>query len=486
MSASTISDNAPLDPDDELLVSYLDGELAREEQSDLENRLLTNESLRARLQQLQTGWDLLEDLPESSASLKLVESTLELVVADILKDQPAKSTTWKRWQAPCGILLICLVAGFTTYAIESSLRSRTYQKQLDDLVIVGNLNAYNYGGDMKLMRQLSADKDWAQMIAAATELGDIRVDSAAEDLIAASVAERESVLQEMALEQMDQLNSRWEQFARLNQTDQERIRRTAQSIAQQPDAEVLLETMQTYAIWRQTLPPDLRDEIESSDPIVRREAIKKAVERTYFSISKRSSLRLDNETIDWINFSLGVVLQERIAGGDKITKDYYEDMLSLTSLFRTARDAKQATITIMVFSGSRGPSSAMNEQDGASTPPSRPGGSNRRSPSISFFSGLERPAALSPSELDTIKVPLPDSARNMLEVVALGNPLIELATLQVWCEETVRRQFLKRFDDNLNLEERYKNLTPERQNRVDLMPPENFLRELSRKRRGSR
>ena len=74
----------------------------------------------------------------------------------------------------------------------------------------------------------------------------------------------------------------------------------------------------------------------------------------------------------------------------------------------------------------------------------------------------------------------------MLDVVALGNPLIELATLQVWCEETVRRESLKRFDDNLNLEERYKNLPPERKNRVDLLSPEDFLREMSRRRRGSR
>ena len=395
MSVSTISDNAPLDPDDELLVSYLDGELDRQEQSDLENRLLTNENLRERLQQLQTGWDFLEDLPGSSPSLKLVESTLELVVADILKDQPAKEVNWKRWQVPCGILVICLLAGFMTYAIESSIRSNAYQKQLDDLVIAGNINAYNYGRDMKLMRQLSADTDWAQMIAASTEIGDIRLESAAEDLIAAPVAQRESILKEMALEQMDQLNSRWEQFARLNKADQERIRRTAESVAQQPDSELLLGTMETYAIWRQTLPPELRDQIESSDPAERRDAIKKAVERTYFSISRRSSLRLDDETIDWINFSLGVLLQERIQEGDKITKAYYEDLRSLTNLFSTARDAKQATIATMVFGGSRGPTPAMNEQNGTATPPPRPGGSTRRSPSISFFSRLERPAPLS-------------------------------------------------------------------------------------------
>ena len=113
MSASTISDNAPLDPDDELLVAYLDGELQRQEQSDLEDRLLTNEKLRSRLQQLQTGWDLLEDLPGSSPSMKLVESTLELVVADILKDQPTEETKSSRWQLPLCLLLLCLICMIT-------------------------------------------------------------------------------------------------------------------------------------------------------------------------------------------------------------------------------------------------------------------------------------------------------------------------------------------------------------------------------------
>ena len=107
MSVSTISDNAPLDPDDELLVAYLDGELGRQEQSDLEERLLDNEKLRLRLQQLQTGWDLLEDLPGSSPSMKLVESTLELVVADILKEQPANETKSGRWAIPAGLLILC-------------------------------------------------------------------------------------------------------------------------------------------------------------------------------------------------------------------------------------------------------------------------------------------------------------------------------------------------------------------------------------------
>lgn len=484
MSASTISDNAPLDPDDELLVAYLDGELQRQEQSDLENRLLTNEKLRSRLQQLQTGWDLLEDLPGSSPSMKLVESTLELVVADILKDQPVIEKKRQRWHLPIAAILLCIVIGSAVYFTESTLRSNAYQKELEELAIAGNLNAYNYGGDLKLMRELSADKDWAQMISASKEIGDIKVDNAIDQLTEAPAAEREAALKDMTPLQLDQLNSRWDQFNRLNESAQSRIRKTAASIAAQPDSELLLETMQAYAIWRQTLPTELRDQIESSEPAKRRAAIQEAIDRTYFSISRRSSMRLDNETTDWINFSLGVILQERLNQGDAVTKAFYDDLRSLTNVFRTADDAKQATIATMVIGESRSKSPTITDQSNTERRQSTSSGnSRRRMPSSQFFSRLERPAPLSPEELETIKLPLPDNALELLSVVSMGNPVTELVTLRVWCEEALKRKFMQRFEDNLSLEERYKNLPSERRDRIDLLSPEDFLREMSKRGR---
>ena len=487
MSASTISDNAPLDPDDELLVAYLDGELQRQEQVDVENRLLTNEKLRSRLQQLQTGWDLLEDLPGSSPSMKLVESTLELVVADILKDQPVAEQTRRQWRLPVGLLVLCSIIGLAVYFTESTLRSNAYQQELEDLAIAGNLSAYNYGGDLKLMRELSANKDWAQMISASKEIGDNSVDNAVDQLTEAPAAEREVALRAMTLEQMDQLNSRWDQFSRLNQSDQSRIRKTAAIIAAQPDSQLLLETMQVYAIWRQTLPTELRDQIESTDPAKRRAAIKQAIDRTYFTISRRSSMRLDDETTDWINFSLGVILQERLNKGDAVTKAFYDDLRSLTNVFRTADDAKQATIATMVVGASRSKNPTITEQSQTeSSQRSTSGESKRRLPSSQFFSRLERPAPLSRQELDTIKLPLPDSALEMLGVVSMGNPLTELVTLRVWCEEALRRKYMQRFEDNLSLEERYNKLPSERRNRIDLLSPEDFLREMSKPSRSPR
>lgn len=501
MSVSTMSDETPLDPDDELLVAYLDGELNRKEQNALEDRLLEDEPLRKRLQQLQTGWDMLEELPDPAPSLKLVESTLELVVADIVKEQTANVSVWRRYRWPLGIATACLIAIASSFGIAASWSSRDFDRQLNDLAVAEFLDAYNYGGDLKLMRQLSANADWSQMVAASRELGDIRIVD--DSLASIPIEKREEAIKELPLEQMDQLNSRWEQFSRLDESNRERIRRTADSVVKQPDADLLRETMQAYATWRQTLQPEMRDRIESQDPKVRKAAIEEATEQTQASISRRSGLRLDDETIDWIYFSLGAVLQERIENGDTVTEAYYNDVLRRSS----EADAKMRAIASMVYDGKRfgfggsggpggsaGPGGGSREgQERESTgngrdgrdgrgmgpPGSGPGGGGpggRRG-----FSRLERPSPLRPEELETIKLPLPPQSLDILDLVAANDPFMESATLQMWCEETMRRRFTSRFQaDDSTLLERYRDLPPEQRNRYDLMSPEQFLREMTR------
>ena len=55
-SDNTVQD-LPTEPDDEQLVAYLDGELTGNQREQLEQRLLDDDTLRMRLQQLQSGWD---------------------------------------------------------------------------------------------------------------------------------------------------------------------------------------------------------------------------------------------------------------------------------------------------------------------------------------------------------------------------------------------------------------------------------------------
>lgn len=453
MSAATLSDDTPLEPDDELLVAYLDGELDRKDQSELENRLLDDPSLRKRLQQLQTGWELLDDLPDPAPSLKLVESTLELVVADIVRNEPASASWWSRFRLPVLVGLICLGGILAAFGVASMMRSHDYQRQLLDLAIVEHLDAYNYGSDLTLMRQLSADPNWSKMVSASREMGDIQIESIA-DVSATPLERREAMVKGLPLEKLEQLDARWERFTRLDEANRQRIRRTAEAVSQQPDAELLLQTMQAYEIWRQELPAELRDKIQSSDPKERREAIDQAIEQTQLSISRRSSLKLDDETIEWIYFALRQVLRQRQDAGDQATLNQMERT-------KSSPDAEFFTIASIVFSGgTRGP-----------------GG--RRPPTGFLRGGGDRPGSLQPGEIGMIRLVLPERAIDILDLVAAGDPLIETMTLRTWAEEAIRRKFPNRRDD-LTLLDRYNELPANERDALDLLPPKQILNELSR------
>ncbi len=168
------------------------------------------------------------------------------------------------------------------------------------------------------MRQLAADPAWIQMVAASREIGDIQIETIT-NVSATPAAEREQLIEKLPLEKREELNSRWERFTRFDEENRQRIRRTAEAVAQQADAEFLLQSMQAYERWRENLPTELRDKIESDDPKERRDAIKEAIEREQNSISRRSSLKLSDEAIEWIYFALRQIVQQRVNEGDEAT-----------------------------------------------------------------------------------------------------------------------------------------------------------------------
>ncbi len=126
----------------------------------------------------------------------------------------------------------------------------------------------------------------------------------------------------------------------------------------------------------------------------------------------------------------------------------------------------------IVFSGSlRGPGGA----GGGGGP-----GGRRRPLWLGAASGSDRPLPLTPHELSTIRLVLPDRAIAILELVAGGDPLLEAMTLRAWTEEAVRRNSpFNRRDDSTWLE-RYNELNPRERDFIDLLPPKEILGELSR------
>ncbi len=440
-------DNTPVDPDDELLVAYLDGELDRQDQAQLEDRLMSNESLRRRLQELQSGWDLLDALPEPESSLKLVETTLEMVVADIVKNQP-RDRSLQRFRFPAWVALACVVGVAVIVSVAAFRRAQHYRQQLQDLAIVEYLDAYLYGQDLKLMRQLTVNADWLNMVAAASEIGDIRLTEIAQ-VGAAPVEQRDALLRELPPENVDQLNSRWERFNRLDESKRDQVRKTAAAVAVQPDAETLLETMRSYAMWRETLPAQLRDAMEKSEGLAQRDAIKAAVEQTQLSISRRSSLKLSEPTFDAIYVALQQILSQRIQAQDPAIQ-------AAAERFQDDPNAEVFMLARIVF---RGPGRGFI---------SRGSGSN-------LSTGAE---PLTEDELLMIRWVLPDRAVEILDLVANGDRLLESVTLRTWAEETVRRKFPRRRDTSTL--DRYLEIPEQDRDMIDLLPPERFLNELSR------
>ena len=463
MSVHSIDEVSPVDPDDELLVSYLDGELSREDEAAVENRLVENETLRERLQTLQSGWDLLDELPDSAPSLKLVESTLELVVADLEQASTKRSWAIGGFKWPLLVLLTSLLGILGAFVLSVKLKERQYQSELYDLGIVENLDAYLRGSNVELMRLLASSPDWAAMISAGKEIDEF-VPENPNAIRETSLTDREEVIQQLPIEKLGQLNVRWDRFNALHQKDQEAVRRTAAAVQSQPDADMLLNTMQIYAVWSQSLPAELRDKIQSSDTLASRAAIKEAIEQTKIAISQRSTLKLDQEAIELIYFALQQIVRYRVERGVQTTIGYMD---RFGKRFPEIKDPYFATIAAMVL------------LNGTTTQGSAKNDSNRRA-FLFGASGKDRPKPITNSELSTVKLVLPNETLEILDLIAHGDPLLETITLRAWSEEATRRQFPRRRREEATYLERYI-ATPSRdRDALDLLPPKEILSELSR------
>ena len=461
MSSLTKTDNAPIDPDDELLVSYLDGELSREDETDLENRLVASETLRARLQTLQSGWDLLDDLPEATPSLKLVESTLEMAVSDLQDIKTSQPWVLPTLKWPLIVLVTSLLGIGAAFGVSQSIKSQTYKQQLDDLAIVENLDAYLRGGDIELMRLLASSENWASMVSAGREIDEF-IPANPNAVSETPLEEREEVVQKLPIEKLSQLNLRWERFNALSQEDQEKVRRTAAAVRSQPDSELLLNTMQIYAIWSQSLTAEIRDAIESKEPVIRKTAIDDAIEQTQILISQRSILKLDDEVTELIYFALQQIVRHRVEQGMETTSNHLK---RTRDRFQESNDPYFSTVAAMVFTGPQ-----RNGPNANTT--------NRRR-SIWLGTG-DRPAPITNIELSTLRLVIPDSAIEILDLITGGDPLLETVTLRAWSEEAARRHFpIKRREESTYLERYIATPTRER-DFIDLLPPKEILSELSR------
>jgi hypothetical protein len=453
MSLAQLSDDSPVDPDDELLVAYLDGELDLKTRTEVEDRLLDDESLRIRLQQLQSSWEWLDDLPSPVPSEKLVETTLEFVVSDLNILNKRQESFWSRYRWGLSIASLCLVAAIGAATVVTLQRQAAYKQELADLAIAEDLKAYVHGSDLKLMRQLSANSSWNQAIDAAAMVGDLYFNQTS---LVGSVPlkDRAAALPTFSLDDRAKLAASWDQFQALSEVEREKVRRTAAAVAAQPDAESLLATMRTFAEWQESLAPaSLRDDLASQNQEVRTEALRKAVDMTLKEATRRSGALLDEETVERIAFALQQILKQRF---DVYLQSHPEHKSMVAEWAERLVDNPGMLRFWMRLDGF-----------------SRDGRWNSRDSEGRSDSDMRRPLSL--QELADIEFILTNNAVRDLEYLSGGDFDLKVATLNAWAEEAIRRKALSSRGEKPDLLQEYLNLEPEIRDQLDLLPPSEIL-----------
>ena len=206
------------------------------------NCLVEEVEFQRRLQALQTGWEWLDELPDESSNEKLVESTIELLVADIVP-KATTQTSWlkKNWKQVtfASSLLFALAVGVIGTSVAHRLALR---KDLEELAIAEDHEAYKLGGNFEFYRDLAYNRRWQDMLKTMEQVGDREM--APKSVVASiPVDERRAALKELPTKTRERLVGRWEAYNGFSEETKQKMRQTAKEVREADDSERLLRTM---------------------------------------------------------------------------------------------------------------------------------------------------------------------------------------------------------------------------------------------------
>lgn len=506
-----LTDDHPVDPDDELLVAYLDSELDDDQRKSVEKRLVGEISFRQRLQALQTGWEWLDDLPSESTSEKLLESTIELVVADI-KPASVQQNSWlvRNWKkvAFVSALMAALAIGLAGTKIA---RDAALAAELKELAIAEDHKAYSLGRNFSFFHELANNRQWEPMLAAMEQVGG-RSMAPPSIVDAIPLDQRAERIQTLPTKEREKLEVRWKTYSGYSEEAKQDIRKTAARIEQREDGELLLRTMKAASVWLEGLSETLRDELQSDDKEVRKAAIDYAIAFTMADLFRDSGKLISDDTSDRIYLWLLPMLQQRLSMAPDLVQRIESAKEESTNPGRTEELVHYYLLRVMVgdrelrnrggIGGGRigpgfgGPSFGSLGLSAFMRPPShrppgmkrdgenpRPGGERRPRPTL-------RIPGLTDDEIEGLKNVLSDEALSNLNAltsmstelagnVAISDMLRTWAaadTLRTWAVESVKRNAPDFGSDEMTPLDRYR----ARQDRetLDLRPPDEIIDEI--------
>ena len=493
-----LADDHPVDPDDELLVAYLDDELDDEQRKAVEKRLVAEVEFQRRLQSLETGWEWLNELPNESTNEKLVESTIELAVEDLVPRRKSKPS-WLRqhWRSLtfAGVLAGSFIAGAAGTRVEKKL---ALSRDLEELAIAENHEAYRLGNHFAFYRQLAYNERWQVMIDAMEKIG--RREMAPPSVVPSlPVQNRDEAIQSLPTETREKLLGRWEAYNGYDEETKNEMRQIAKDVRAADDSEKLLRTMKAASVWLEDLSEEVRDKLQSDDEQIRATAINDAIDFTLSNLALDSGRLINNQTSDQIYLWLQVLLERRLEQDQDLQEMYQRSIDSaLQSGGQTEwvdywfarmilRDFRRPPGGGPGFGGGMrfGPgfTSAMRPTEDREAPAPPPPGTDdstrdpgRRGPPMKF------PPPISDEEYAELRQLL--GAKASADLVALTSLSSELldndvdpinATLRIWAIEAVRRNSPV-FDSDETPLDRYRDR--ENPDEFDLLPPEEIMNEV--------
>lgn len=458
----------PIDPIDELLVSYLDGELNETERADLEERLIAEDQLRSRLTELQSGWEMLDSLPQTSVNEDFARTTVELVAAreSTMLQAQRRIRPWKQIGWLSLVVVGSLACGLAGYAIPVQIKNNEYRERLEMLPLAEHLDAFLADIDLKIIEELANDKTWKESMQLANEAGGIS-NPASLDLERRELDDRIEVIQKAERDIQVDISTNWDRLNSLNKERLEKVESRAQAIREMQNPSLILSTLDQYSRWWQQLSPGTQDEILKAEDDKKLEVIQREVRKSSRRWVRNFVVMLGEADRVPIQQQLLLIANDRIERGRQLE----EAWVSSQGETLNPEEIRWWNIKpeqLLDFVANRPPFAG---------PPRPQDSQDEGRPDIFrlFFSPLTI------SELELVEELLSKQALAILYAES-DSPTQRREILSTWCMDIIQQASPSMFDSMLNM---YRYWDEERRETLDLSQPDRMLNEL-RGRRWSR
>jgi hypothetical protein len=156
----TLNVQVKTEPDENLLIAYLDGELDSQNVRRMEDRLSQEPELREKMTVLEQTWNLLDSLETVPVDKELVRSTMEVVTLTIEKElhEGKKNFEQRKISDFLITLVIVMLCGVIGYQLMSLHRLYVDRQILDDIPIIQQMNTYKEIGNFDFLRELAKER----------------------------------------------------------------------------------------------------------------------------------------------------------------------------------------------------------------------------------------------------------------------------------------------------------------------------------------